>query len=166
CNEICFNQRPQHTLQLLWVEVIFFHQKGISHPSVDVSCQLLCIYLPHRTTNPLIPQNLTGFSGLHRPALFSAAFNTGEYFHVITFRASNTMGFPVLGFLPVRACFDLTFHFPKPEIITSSPAASRFFTISSNFSTTSIASPFMKPQSSAIFFAMSALVNVMTTSPN
>lgn len=54
-----------------------------------------------------------------------------------------------------------TDHFSNPEIITSSPPKSLFFMISGSFSAISPASPFMKPQSSAIFWAISALVRVL-----
>jgi hypothetical protein len=60
---------------------------------------------------------------------------------------------------------DLTDHFPNPETIASSPPQSLFFMISSSFSTVSPASSFMKPQSSAIFCAISALVRVHRVLP-
>ncbi|MFZ0927450.1 MAG: hypothetical protein WAN11_02550, partial [Syntrophobacteraceae bacterium] len=53
------------------------------------------------------------------PSRLIAARKTPERLKVTTFLGGSAIGFPVCGFLPLRACFSFTENFPNPVMSTS-----------------------------------------------
>src|SRR5208283_3014489 len=53
------------------------------------------------------------------PSPFIAVRKTTEHLNVTTFLGGSVIGFPVCGFLPLRACFSFTENFPNPLTRTS-----------------------------------------------
>lgn len=79
----------------------------------------------------------------------------------MTTRLSSKIIFsPVAGFLPFRGAFPLTWNFPNPDIMTSSPDSNEDFTISSNVSKWSWTFCGEDSSSSSIFSISAALVKV------